>query len=243
MKSRVAWSGDSGVAVEAVAASVAVLAALLGSGAGGPDRSDPAAADAQRDANDLGDAEALRDSDAVRGTGPGAGGDPLRDLADGLLDGLAEVARLEARTAALKVQLAADYARAARFLAPPAGSVRDRAVQEMALVAEVACVLTVSERTAGALLSEARALTTGLPLTWAALRAGTISWQHARILVEETGGLDSAGAASLEGHFLDPAAPGAGRGCAAGELVPSRFRAKARTWRERHHPESIEARH
>ncbi|WP_344572597.1 DUF222 domain-containing protein, partial [Streptomyces violaceolatus] len=153
--------------------------------------------------------------DAVRGTGPGAGGDPLRDLADGLLDGLAEVARLEARTAALKVQLAADYARAARFLAPPAGSVRDRAVQEMALVAEVACVLTVSERTAGALLSEARALTTALPLTWAALRAGTISWQHARILVEETSGLDSAGAASLEGHFLDPAAPGAARGCAA----------------------------
>ncbi|GAA2143898.1 hypothetical protein GCM10009825_34760 [Arthrobacter humicola] len=233
-----AWSGDSGVAVEAVAASVAVLAALLGSGSEGPDRSDPAAADARRDANDLGDAGALRGSDAVRGAGrPGAGGDPLRDLADGLLDGLAEVARLEARTAALKVQLAADYARAARFLAPPAGSVRDRAVQEMALVAEVACVLTVSERTAGALLSEARALTTGLPLTWAALRAGTISWQHARILVEETSGLDSAGAASLEGHFLDPAAPGAARGCAAGELVPSRFRAKARTWRERHHPE------
>ncbi|MGY3379649.1 hypothetical protein ACVWYS_001606 [Arthrobacter sp. TE12231] len=231
MKSRVAWSGDSGVAVEAVAASVAVLAALLGSGAGGPDRSDPAAADAQRDANDLRDADALRDAD------------PLRDLADGLLDGLAEVARLEARTAALKVQLAADYARAVRFLAPPAGSVRDRAVQEMALVAEVACVLTVSERTAGALLSEARALTTGLPLTWAALRAGTISWQHARILVEETSGLDGAGAASLEGHFLDPDAPGAARGCAAGELVPSRFRAKARTWRERHHPESIEARH
>ncbi|MGY3379476.1 hypothetical protein ACVWYS_001433 [Arthrobacter sp. TE12231] len=237
MRSRVAWSGDSGVAVEAVAASVAVLVALLGSGSEGPDRSDSAAADAQRDAG------ALRDAGAVRGTGPGAGGDPLRDLADGLLDGLAEVARLEARTAALKVQLAADYARAARFLAPPAGSVRDRAVQEMALVAEVACVLTVSERAAGALLSEARALTTGLPLTWAALRAGTISWQHARILVEETGGLDSAGAASMEGHFLDPAAPGAARGCAAGGLVPSRFRAKARTWRERHHPESIEARH
>ena len=31
--------------------------------------------------------------------------------------------------------------------------------------------------------------------------------------------------------------------CPAGELVPARFRAKARTWRERHHPESIETRH
>ncbi len=167
----------------------------------------------------------------------------MRDLADGCLDGLAEVARLEARTAALKVQLAADYARAARFLAPPAASPQEQTAQEMAVVAEVACVLTVSERTAGALLSDSRALTTGLPLTLAALRAGTISWQHARILVDETTGLDPAGAAGLEAHFLDPDAPNPARGCPAGDLVPSRFRAKARAWRERHHPVSIEERH
>ena len=61
---------------------------------------------------------------------------------------------MEARTAALKVRLAADYAQATRALAPPAASPQDRAAQEMAVVAEVACVLTVSERTAGALLSE-----------------------------------------------------------------------------------------
>ena len=86
-------------------------------------------------------------------------------------------------------------------------------------------------------------MTTGLPLTLAALRAGTISWQHARILVEETAGLDPAGAAGLEAHFLDPDAPNPARGCPAGDLVPSRFRAKARAWRERHHPVSIEKRH
>ncbi|MFK4295606.1 hypothetical protein ABH924_000741, partial [Arthrobacter sp. GAS37] len=40
--------------------------------------------------------------------------DPLRRLADDCLDGLAEVARLEARTAALKAKLAADYVHAAR---------------------------------------------------------------------------------------------------------------------------------
>ena len=126
MESRAAWSAESRAALGAVAASAAALAALTG--AGGADRTDPPGADRLQNA------------------------DPLRDLADGCLDGLAEVARLEARTAALKVQLAADYARAARFLAPPAASPRDRAAQEMALVAEVACVLTVSERTAGALL-------------------------------------------------------------------------------------------
>ena len=62
-------------------------------------------------------------------------------------------------------------------------------------------------------------------------------------MCDETSGLDPAAAAALEAHFLDPEAPFAARGCPAGELVPGRFRAKARSWRERHHPVSIEARH
>ncbi|BCW67252.1 hypothetical protein NicSoilB4_20150 [Arthrobacter sp. NicSoilB4] len=86
-------------------------------------------------------------------------------------------------------------------------------------------------------------MTAALPLTLGALQAGTLSWQHARIMVDETAVLDPASAAALEAHFLDPDAPGPARGCPAGELVPSRFRAKARTWRERHHPVSIEIRH
>lgn len=171
------------------------------------------------------------------------GADPLRDLADGCLDGLAEVARIEARTAALKVRLTTEYVQAAGALAPPAASPQERTGREMALTAEVACVLTVSERTAAALLSESLSLTTALPLTLTALQAGTISWQHARIIVDETTGLDPAGAAALEAHFLDPDAPDPARGCRAGDLVASRFRAKARAWRERHHPVSIEKRH
>ena len=170
--------------------------------------------------------------------------DPLRRLADGCLDGLAEVARLEARTAALKVQLAADYAQAARFLAPPAPSARDRAVQEMALVAEVACVLTVSERSAAALLAEVPGPDDGAaadpgracgPARSPGPTPGS-SWTKPPAWIR-------AGAAGLEAHFLDPAAPNAARGCPAGDLVPARFRAKARTWRERHHPASIETRH
>jgi hypothetical protein len=86
-------------------------------------------------------------------------------------------------------------------------------------------------------------LTTALPLTLGALQAGAISWQHARIMVDETAGLDAAGAAALEAHFLDPDVPDPARGCSVGELVPGRFRAKARVWRERHHPVSIEKRH
>ncbi|QDG65582.1 DUF222 domain-containing protein [Pseudarthrobacter sp. NIBRBAC000502772] len=178
------------------------------------------------------------------GTDSGCSGDadPMRRRADGFLDGLAEISRLDAKSAALKAWLAAGYNSAAEALAGPAASPEDNTGQEMAVVAEVACVLTVSERAAGALLAEARFLTTALPLTLSALQAGTISWQHARIMVDETVNLDPAGAQALEAHFLDPHAVNPARGF-AGELIPGRFRHKARTWRERHHPVSIEKRH
>ncbi|HEY8703078.1 MAG TPA: endonuclease, partial [Arthrobacter sp.] len=168
------------------------------------------------------------------------GSDPLREQADACLDGLAESARVEAMLAAVKVHLTDSYAEKAAALASPAVTPAEHTAQEMAVVAEVACVLTVSERAAGALLAQSRELSTALPLTLAALQAGSISWQHARIMVHETANLRPAGAAALEAHFLDPDAPNPARGCPAGELVPSRFRHKARTWRERHHPDSIE---
>ena len=225
MKSTV-WSAESREALAALAASVAALAALTGSG---ESLADPSGIDPS----------GCRCSDA----GPLRGADPLRDLADACLDGLAGMARVEAGMAALKVLLAADYAQATRALAPPAASARDRSVQEMVIVSEVACALTVSEHTAGALLGESEALTTRLPLTLKALQAGTISWAHARAMVDETVNLDPAGAAALEAHFLDPDAPNPARGCPAGDLVPYRFRSKVRTWRERHHPDSIEKRH
>ncbi|MCP9000434.1 HNH endonuclease [Pseudarthrobacter sp. RMG13] len=184
-------------------------------------------------------ASALRD-----GTDSGCPGeaDPMRRVADGFLDGLAEISRLDAKSAALKAWLAAGYSAAAEALAGPATSPEDNTGQEMALIAEVACALTVSERAAGALLAEAHALTTALPLTLSALQAGTISWQHTRIMVDETLNLDRPAAAALEAHFLDPHAVNPARGF-AGELIPGRFRHKARTWRERHHPVSIEKRH
>ncbi|MDQ0679274.1 hypothetical protein QFZ30_002656 [Arthrobacter pascens] len=179
-----------------------------------------------------------------KGPGGGSGVDLLRQQADDWLEILAEAARLQAKTAALVVRAAAGFAGTTRAMAAPEALPQERTAQEMAIVAEVvACVMTVSERTAGALLSESHELTASLPLTLAALQAGTISWQHAQAMVDETTTLDPAGAAALEAHFLDPDAPNPARGGPAGELVPSRFRHKARTWRERHHQDSIEKRH
>lgn len=229
MESTGAWTAGNGEALEAaagvgtaetlaaVAASIAVLGRIIG-----PDfRNRATGCDVDDD----------RDSD------------PLRRWLDACLDALAEVARFEAKAAALKVQLAAEYVEAAEAIASPAVTVQEATAQEMSTIAEVACALTISERTAAALLDQSRHLTTELPLTLNALQNGVISWQHARIMCDETNSLDGAGTAALEAHFLDPDSPDAARGCPAGELVPSRFRAKARGWRERHHPVSIEVRH
>ena len=150
---------------------------------------------------------------------------------------------MEARLAAVKVNLAAGFAAAEEAMTPPDASAQDRTVRQMSVTAEVAGALTVSEGSAERLLVESATLTKDLPLTLAALGSGTLSWQHARIMCDETDGLDPAAAAAFEAHFLDPDAPNAARGCPAGELTPARFRAKARYWRERHHPVSIETRH
>lgn len=172
-----------------------------------------------------------------------AEGDVLQEFSEACLDGLKVLARVEAATAAAKVRLMAGYAEAAAAMEAPPASAYEATAQEMTLVAEVACVLTIGERAASGLLGEARALSTALPAALDALQAGTIAWQHARIMVEESTGLTPAAASALEEHFLNPDAPGAARGAAAGELVPSRFRRKVRAWRERHHPEFLEKRH
>jgi hypothetical protein len=48
----------------------------------------------------------------VPGSDPLPDTDPLREMADACLDALAELARQEARTAALKARLTADYVEA-----------------------------------------------------------------------------------------------------------------------------------
>jgi hypothetical protein len=188
---------------------------------------------------------ALRGSDNVEPSrsAPAGDADLLRREYDECLDALAEIRREEAQLAARRVQLVARCAGVARAMTGPDLSLQEQAAQEMAFVAEVAGVLIVGEPAVAGLLAEARELTTALPLTLSALEAGSMSWQHARVMVDEASGLGAEGAQALEGHFLDPEAANRARGCPAGEMVAGRFRAKARTWRERHHPVSIETRH
>ncbi|MDR7160093.1 DUF222 domain-containing protein [Arthrobacter sp. BE255] len=176
------------------------------------------------------------------GTGSGADGDddPLQDMSDLCLDILAGAARSEPQMAAVKALAASEYADTVRSMAAPDEPAMPR---EASAAAEIACVLTLGPRAASVFLSDSHEVTKRLPLTLSALQAGTISWQHARVMVDETASLDPAGAAALEAHFLDPDAANPARGCPAGEMPASRFRHKARIWRERHHQDSIETRH
>ncbi|BCW54258.1 hypothetical protein StoSoilB19_16320 [Arthrobacter sp. StoSoilB19] len=179
-----------------------------------------------------------------------ADADPLAGLADGCLDILAGAREVEARVAGVKAKAAVAYAEAAHAVAGPGAPV---VAQEMAVAAEIGCVLALGPRAAASFLATSHALTSSLPRTLEALQSGTLSWQHAIVMADETASLDAAGAAALEAHFLppdtpDPDAPDLdahdpARGCPVGELPAHRFRVKARTWRERHHAESIEKRH
>jgi hypothetical protein len=155
------------------------------------------------------------------------------------LERMAVTKQLEAQIAAIKARDAAEAIEIQHAMTPPEAPVHERTYAEMSAVEEIAGVLTISSPAAGALVTQSRQLTS-LPPAMDALSAGAITWQHAKIIADETEGLGPAGAAALVAHVLDP---NPARGAAAGELVPSRFRTRVRNWRERHHPETLEKRH
>ena len=173
------------------------------------------------------------------GSEPFSDADPLAGLADGCLDILAGARVVEAGFAGLKARAAVTYADTAQAIAPDAPV----QAQEMAVAAEIGALLALGSRAAGAFLAASHAVSKELPLTLSALQSGTITWQHALAMVDETATLDPAGAAALEAYFLDPDVPRPPTAAPIGELPAYRFKAKARNWRERHHPESIEKRH
>ncbi|MDQ0116979.1 DUF222 domain-containing protein [Pseudarthrobacter sp902506025] len=187
---------------------------------------------------------ALEKEDAFLASGAhaGAGMDVFQRRYELCLEGLELTARLEAQLTALKSRQAARAVELQQAMTPPDATVQDRTYADMSVVEEIAGVLTISSAAAGALVEQSRRICS-LPMVFQALAAGDMSWQHARIVADETEGLTPEGALKLVAHFFDPAAPQRARGAAPGELVPSRFRAKVRGWRERHHPESIEKRH
>ncbi|MFT4029450.1 MAG: DUF222 domain-containing protein [Protaetiibacter sp.] len=107
---------------------------------------------------------------------------------------------------------------------PSAGPFRARAMR-----AELACALRMPERTVESLVGEARILSSELPATLAALGEGRFSYRHAKVLVDETAGLDPEARSAVERLALG----------SADTTTVSQFRRRVRRLRERHNPESM----
>jgi len=106
-------------------------------------------------------------------------------------------------------------------------------VAEREFVSELACTIRVPRRTAENLIAESRALAGELPATRAALEAGEISYQHAKVVINQAWSVPDEAKAAFEVEVLR----------SAGTVTASKLKYRARLLRERLHPETIRARH
>ncbi len=157
-----------------------------------------------------------------------------------LVDAAVAVQRVEAMQAAMRVDLiflTVSYARGAEeaFTAPSLSSGRRHEMAHRAVTSELATALHVPERTMERMISEAWALSTELPATLAALRAGDITAQHASVVVEATTDLgeDPGLRARLDEQFA----------LAAATTTAATLRRRARELRESLQRETLAERH
>jgi hypothetical protein len=104
---------------------------------------------------------------------------------------------------------------------------------ERSFRAEVATLLTISERAAENMIGVARSLVTSLPITLKSLGEGDISWRHATIMVDESAGLSAEDQQRLEHVLLTR----------PDRLTPPKFARELRKTREQLNPETIVERH
>jgi Domain of unknown function (DUF222) len=164
---------------------------------------------------------------------PARADDPLE--APDMLDVVAGIDREINKLSAAKA-IALDLAyrsQNARATSQDGSHFNARVLAERSFRAEVAALLTISERAAENLIGVSRALTTMLPETLQALGDGEISWRHATVMVDETAGMESNARARLEHHVLSR----------PGRLTPPRFARVLRKTREELNPETIVLRH
>jgi len=158
------------------------------------------------------------------------------DALGALVDDIAALAHMEASIAAMKAELLAractlNLALSVAIDDPNAWSAAEAA--RRILVSEIACALSVPERSAEALLEDSDALVNHLPATFDALAHGRISWRHAQVIADHAMSLPP----ESRGTFERAVVPYAETHTAA--LLNRR----ARTVRERMHPQSIDERH
>ncbi|MDQ1575613.1 MAG: hypothetical protein QOH55_763 [Microbacteriaceae bacterium] len=160
----------------------------------------------------------------------------VADSVSEMIEVFVELDRMASGIRGLQVQLL-DQTRRVSGLGSSSSSARSRvdsqSMEWRALRAELATALKIPERTAENLLAVSGSLVQNLPDTLAALTAGEISYRHAQIMVDHTGGLDDPTRTALETAALPYART----------LTAAKFERKIRTLRERANPETIRERH
>ncbi len=152
-------------------------------------------------------------ADSVSATEPTPPGDPvsvLRGVESGLVDAIAEADRAVSAAVAIRAALLERLDGTASMIARAESDATGRPRRSDEFVrrsvrAEVACALRLSERSADTLLGTAVSLVRHHPDVWAALGRGTISERHARVLLDQVGGLDDAHAAAVVDEVLPDA--------------------------------------
>lgn len=180
------------------------------------------------------DESTVRTDDAVPRTLVGALNNTLGDL----VDSIAALDRMEASIAAHKAELIEQARRWSEVVegatvSPPGSGWSAEVRARRVLVTELACALRIPERTAETLIEDSRSLLVTLPETFRALSEGTISWRHARAVIDHVGSIPDEFAAGFEAALLPHAK----------SLTVAKFDRRARRERERLHPETIDSRH
>lgn len=99
--------------------------------------------------------------------------------------------------------------------------------------AQVAALLTITEKSAENLIGYALTLADAFPRTLVALTRGEIGWQHATVIVDELGSVEKQSREELETLALEY----------AGSVTPQKLGRIVRLARESQHPETIPVRH
>ncbi|KRC58728.1 hypothetical protein ASE14_19595 [Agromyces sp. Root81] len=118
-----------------------------------------------------------------------------QDGLEQLVEAAVHAQRVEAMNAAMGVDvifLTVSFALRAEqaFVSPKLSPSRRREMARRSVTSELATALHVPERTMQRQIDDAWALSTQLPATLSALRSGSLSLHHARVIVEAVAGLD-----------------------------------------------------
>ncbi len=151
----------------------------------------------------------------------------LADSVSELIDGIVDLDRAIGAMTAVRLRLL-DQVRRHAELADEVFATADRELSRRAFRAELAAALRMPEATTDRLLSEAMILVDELPATLKAMADGRLTPRHARLLVDETRGIEPSDRAELESTAI----------VMADALSLRAFERRLRMLRERRAPEA-----